>query len=91
MAWFGIGKAFGMNVSELTKQGPYKVSRNPQILGGYLLVIGTTVQWLSQYSFGWVVLYAIIGHWMILTEEEHLSRIYGKEYKQPPHGGCAGF
>lgn len=82
MAWFGVGKAFGLNVSELTKQGPYKISRNPQILGGYLLVIGTAIQWLSLYSLGWVLLYAIIGHWMILTEEEHLLRTFGEEYER---------
>lgn len=31
MAWFGIGKAFGLGAEDLTRQGPYKVSRNPQI------------------------------------------------------------
>ena len=82
MAWFGIGKAFGLDVSGLTKWGPYKLSRNPQILGGYLLVLGTALQRLSIYSIGWVFMYAIIGHWMILTEEEYLSQIYEDEYKQ---------
>lgn len=82
MAWFGIGKAFGLDASKLTSRGPYKFSRNPQILGGYLLVIGTASQRLSVYSIGWVLLYAVIGHWMILTEEEHLSQIYDDEYKQ---------
>ena len=82
MAWFGIGKAFGLDVSGLTNWGPYKFSRNPQILGGYLLVMGTALQWPSVYSIGWVLMYAVIGHWMILTEEEHLSRIYGEAYKK---------
>ena len=36
MAWFGMGKAFGVIVEGITTQGPYKISRNPQILGGYL-------------------------------------------------------
>jgi len=82
MAWFGIGKAFGLNVDRLTKQGPYKISRNPQILGGYLLVIGTAIQLPSIYSFGWVLMYAIISHWMVITEEEHLFRNYGEEYEK---------
>lgn len=82
MAWFGIGKAFGLNGSGLTSRGPYRVSRNPQILGGYLLVFGTAIQWISLYSLGWVVLYAIIAHWMIVTEEEHLSQVYGEEYEK---------
>jgi len=82
MAWFGIGKAFGLSIEGLTNQGPYKISRNPQILGGYLLVIGTAIQWLSLYSLGWVLMYAIITHWMVLSEEEHLSRIYSEEYEK---------
>jgi len=82
MAWFGIGKAFGLNVDGLTRQGPYKISRNPQILGGYLLVIGTSIQWLSVYSIGWILMYAIILHWMVITEEEHLFRVFGEEYEK---------
>lgn len=82
MVRFGIGKAFGLDISGLTNQGPYKFSRNPQILGGYLMVIGTALQRLSVYSVGWVLMYAVIGHWMILTEEEHLSQIYREAYKK---------
>ena len=82
MAWFGIGKAFGLNVDRLTKQGPYKISRNPQVLGGYLLVIGTAIQWLSIYSIGWILMYAIIMHWMVITEEENLFRVFGEEYEK---------
>ena len=82
MTWFGIGKAFGLNVDGLTKRGPYKISRNPQILGGYFLVIGTALQLPSIYSIGWVLMYAIISHWMVITEEEHLFRVYGEEYEK---------
>ena len=82
MVWFGIGKAFGLNVDGLAIQGPYKISRNPQVLGGYLLVIGTSIQWISLFSLGWVLIYAIISHWMVITEEEHLSWIYGEEYEK---------
>lgn len=82
MAWFGIGKAFGMNIDGLTTQGPYRISRNPQILGGYLLIIGTSLQWPSLYTLGWVLMYVFITHWMIITEEEHLARIYGDEFVQ---------
>jgi protein-S-isoprenylcysteine O-methyltransferase Ste14 len=82
MAWFGIGRAFGIHINGLKKVGPYRLSRNPQILGGYLLAIGIAMQWPSLYSVGWILLYAIIGHWMVITEEEHLLRIYGDEYEE---------
>ena len=82
MAWFGIKRAFGIHIDGLKKVGPYKLSRNPQILGGFLLVIGTSLQWPSLYSLGWILLYAIIAHWMVITEEEHLIQEYGDEYEE---------
>jgi protein-S-isoprenylcysteine O-methyltransferase Ste14 len=29
---------------------------------------------------GWLTIYSIIAHWMVVTEEEHLSQIFGEEY-----------
>jgi protein-S-isoprenylcysteine O-methyltransferase Ste14 len=81
MAWFGMRRAFGLEVKGLVRLGPYRFTRNPQILGGYLLVIGITIQWPSWYSLGWIILYGVIGHWMILTEEDHLRTLFGEEYK----------
>jgi len=81
MGWFGLRRAFGMEVKGLIHEGPYRITRNPQILGGYLLVIGTTVQWPSWYGLGWIVLYGLIGHWMVITEEEHLQTIFGQDYR----------
>jgi protein-S-isoprenylcysteine O-methyltransferase Ste14 len=81
MGWFGLRRAFGFETQDLITTGPYRFSRNPQILGGYLMVIGATVQWPSWYSVIWIVLYGLIGHWMILTEEEHLHKVLGNEYK----------
>lgn len=81
MAWFGIRKAFGLHAEGLTRKGPYKISRNPQILGGYLLVLGVFIQWISLFGLGWVLMYAIISHWMVITEEEHLERVFGEDYK----------
>jgi len=80
MAWFGLRRAFGLEVKGLIRLGPYRFTRNPQILGGYLLVFGTATQWLSWYSLGWIILYGLIGHWMITTEEEHLRAQFGDEY-----------
>lgn len=80
MAWFGIRRAFGIQLEGLISHGPYRFSRNPQILGGYLLVIGTALQWASFYALGWIILYGCIMHWMVTTEEEHLLRVFGQEY-----------
>ena len=80
MAWFGFGRALGTHGTGLKKAGLYRLSRNPQILGGYLLTIGTAIQRPSLYALGWVLCYGIIGHWMVITEEEHLLRVCGEEY-----------
>ena len=82
MAWFGLRRAFGVQASGLVQSGPYRLSRNPQILGGYLLVLGVALQSPSLYSLGWIILYGIIGHMMIVTEEEYLAREYGTAYER---------
>jgi protein-S-isoprenylcysteine O-methyltransferase Ste14 len=70
---------FGLEVDALIQTGPYRVNRNPQIVGGSLLVIGSAVLWPSWYALGWV-LYGVVAHLMVLTEEEHLHKAYGEEY-----------
>ena len=81
MAWFGLRRAFGIEVQGLIRSGPYRITRNPQILGGYLLVIGTSVQWPSWYALGWIILYGLTGHWMVISEEEHLHTIFRDQYE----------
>jgi protein-S-isoprenylcysteine O-methyltransferase Ste14 len=80
MGWFGMRRAFGLEAKGLITTGPYRFTRNPQILGGYLMVIGVAVQWPSWFAIIWIVLYGVIGHWMIVTEEEHLRSLLGEEY-----------
>jgi protein-S-isoprenylcysteine O-methyltransferase Ste14 len=80
MGWFGMRRALGVETKGLISTGPYRFTRNPQILGGYLLVIGVTVQWPSWFAIIWIGLYGVIGHWMIITEEEHLRVSFGEEY-----------
>jgi protein-S-isoprenylcysteine O-methyltransferase Ste14 len=82
MIWFGLRRAFGLQVNELIQQGLYGVTRNPQLVGGSLLVIGTVVLWPSWYALGWAVLYGVVGHLMVMTEEEHLREVYGEEYER---------
>jgi protein-S-isoprenylcysteine O-methyltransferase Ste14 len=73
---------FGVIIESITTQGPYKISRNPQILVGYLIVIGIVAQWPSLYSVVWLVMYGLISHWMVMTEVKHLFRIFGEEYQK---------
>lgn len=34
----------------------------------------------SIYNLGWVLIWALIGHWMLTNEEIHLRRVFGEEY-----------
>lgn len=80
MVWFGLRRAFGRQTGELVENGFYRWSRNPQILGGYLLVAGTAFQQPAFYALIWVVLYSVIAQMMIITEEEYLRLQFGEAY-----------
>jgi protein-S-isoprenylcysteine O-methyltransferase Ste14 len=81
MSWFGLRRVFGLQVDALIQTGPYRASRNPQILGGALMVIGSAIQSPSWYALGWILLYGAIAHMMVLTEEEHLLHVHGPHYE----------
>ena len=81
MAWFGLRRAFGLQVDALLQTGAYLYSRNPQIVGGALMVTGVALLWPHWYAVMWLVLYFWISHLMVLTEEEHLAQVFGEEYK----------
>ncbi len=81
MVWFGVRRAFGFEVSELIVSGPYRVCRNPQITAGALLVVGVVLLLPSWYALGWVAMYVLISHMMVLTEEEHLRAVFGARYE----------
>jgi protein-S-isoprenylcysteine O-methyltransferase Ste14 len=80
MLWFGLRRAFGLGVDRLVQTGPYRLTRNPQLVGGSLLAIGSFALWPSWYGLGWVALYGFVAHLMVLTEEEHLRDVYGEDY-----------
>ena len=61
---------------------PYRITRNPQLLGGALLVFGYVLLWLSCYALGWLTLFAVMAHLMILAEEGYLLNIHGERYEQ---------
>jgi protein-S-isoprenylcysteine O-methyltransferase Ste14 len=79
---FGLRRAFGWQVEGLVRSGLYRVTRNPQLVGGVLMVIGPALLWPSWYALGWVLLYGVVGHLMVMTEEEHLHQVHGEEYER---------
>lgn len=82
LAWLGVTRSFGQKGKKLEISGPYRLTRNPQLMGGVLVIIGCILLWPSWYAMGWLILFAATSHLMILAEEEHLHNIYGEGYAQ---------
>ncbi len=78
--WFGWRRAMGRKVDELIRSGPYRVSRNPQIVACFVAVLGYALLWPSWHTLGWIILFSAIAHTMVLTEEEHLRKIFDEKY-----------
>ena len=75
-----LRSSVGRGAPVLKWRGMYSVSRNPQALACGLYVLGFAILWPSGYAAGWALLYPILIHTMILTEEEHLARLYAQDY-----------
>ncbi len=80
--WFGWLRAMGRKVDQLVQSGPYRISRNPQIVACFVAVLGYALLWPSWHTLGWVILFAGLAHMMVRTEEEHLHNIFGEKYDQ---------
>lgn len=83
MALFQLGwnASIGRRVLGLQQSGLYRITRNPQLVGLFLLLTGYALVWPSWSGALWVALYLSITTIMVRIEEEHLGRIYGEEYR----------
>ena len=84
IAWFGLGsrRSFGQDKNKLNTSGIYKYSRNPQLVGYGIILLGFALLFISWYSLGWFVQYLVISYLMIRSEEEFLNLKYGEEYEK---------
>lgn len=80
IAQLGLLRALGHKQNALKQTGFYRLSRNPQIIGCALYVIGFAVLWPSWYALGWAIIFVVMAHVMVLGEEEHLRKRYGEAY-----------
>jgi protein-S-isoprenylcysteine O-methyltransferase Ste14 len=76
----GYRRTMGLKSHELKKNGLYKITRNPQVVGYFSILVGLALSYPSFYALGWIIIFGIIIHMMVMTEEEYLRKIYGKEY-----------
>jgi hypothetical protein len=80
--WLGMLHSTGQLLNHLKTNGPYRFTRNPQLVTIAFIVLGYTTLRPSLYAIGWLVLFSILAHFMIISEEEHLYNIFGEEYKK---------
>lgn len=78
----GVMRSMGRGSPKLEQSGIYSVFRNPQAMACGLYVIGFLMLWPSCYAVGWALLYFVLIHIMVLTEEEYLLQIYGEKYQE---------
>ena len=82
MLKLGLLPSVGGRKDELECTGIYRISRNPQALACSFYILGFSILWPSWYALSWAVLYVVLIHVMIITEEEHLLRLYGASYEE---------
>lgn len=82
MAGLGFKHACGQPPEKLYIAGFYRWSRNPQLVFYALALLGLVVLWPAPYAIIWLLVYAVLSHWMVASEEEHLTSVYGVEYQR---------
>jgi len=80
LALLGLRRTHGLEADALVQSGPYRLTRNPQIVGFSLGMVGFVMLWPSWHMMMSLLLYVVLVHLMVLTEEEHLLARYGNEY-----------
>ena len=81
MAGLGFKHACGQPPDKLHIAGFYRWSRNPQLVFYALALLGFLVLWPAAFGVIWLLVYVVLSHWMVATEEEHLMSVYGAEYQ----------
>ena len=69
-------------VGQPVVKGPYRVSRNPQWLGLFLVLLSSAIAAGIWLYIGLVIIVGIIYHRQILDEEKACIKKYGKSYRE---------
>jgi protein-S-isoprenylcysteine O-methyltransferase Ste14 len=74
-------RSFGREVGRLRTSGLYRYSRNPQLVGGFMFIVGYAMLWPSLPGALWASLWLVIAHLMVRAEEARLQQVFGDEYR----------
>jgi protein-S-isoprenylcysteine O-methyltransferase Ste14 len=66
--------------TRLKVDGIYRFSRNPMYLGVYATVLASVLYTLNPFLFFLAIFVIAVHHKIVLAEEEHMRKVFGKEY-----------
>jgi protein-S-isoprenylcysteine O-methyltransferase Ste14 len=75
-------RSFGSKVGSLRTTGIYHYSRNPQLVGSFLFILGYAMLWPSWLGAAWAAVWIWIARLMVKAEEAHLEATFGDEYRR---------
>lgn len=82
IAQLGAVRFVGARAAALQVSGLYRVTRNPQLVALFPMVVGLALLRPTWFALGWVAIYCVIAHLMVLAEEAHLQHRFGEAYDQ---------
>lgn len=82
---FGLGSSFRIGrpkeSTRLKVDGLFGVSRNPVYLGVYATLLASVLYTVNPLLFLAGIFVVAVHHKIIMAEEEHLRRVFGREYQ----------
>lgn len=73
----------GLGDDRLVTGGVYRLSRNPQLVGGLLLLTGVSLLGGTAAGLGLTLGFGLLHHpYLVWAEEPHLRRVFGDPYRR---------
>lgn len=78
-----LERALGSGEDPLVTVGVYRLSRNPQLVGGLLLLTGVSLLGGTAAGLGLTLGFGLLHHpYLVRVEEPHLQRVFGDPYRR---------
>ena len=78
-----VGADGAVYVTDMLAGGVYRLSRNPQLVGGLLLLSGVSLLGGTAAGLGLTLGFGLLHHpYLVRVEEPHLRRVFGDPYRR---------
>ena len=76
-------RATGQDNSQLITSGIYRWSRNPQVVGWFMILLGVSIAGRSTFALLLTGVFALVLHaYTARLEEPYLERVYGEQFRR---------